>query len=107
MTEDEAREKLIEACEAGRVEFRDGKAIERMDIRNPKPDFTVTDAKVSQFEKNWLVIEWGTVSAGFGELTLTVRDGKLYFDTESMSREFVKAVLAKLVDTTRMDIDPE
>ncbi len=105
MTEDEARERLIEACEAGRVEFKNKEAVERMDIRNPDPDFTVTEAKVGTFDKNWMVIEWGTVSAGFGELTLTIRDGKLYMDTESMSRDFVKAVLAKLVDTTPMDID--
>jgi hypothetical protein len=106
MTDEETtKAKLTEALEKGNVEFPEGKqeVLARMDAR--KPDFTVTEATVTTFDKGWFVIQWGTVSAGFGETTFMMRDGKLFCDTECMSRNFVKAVLAKLVDDTPMDID--
>lgn len=75
-----------------------------------EPDFTVTAAtlKSTGGYPAFFCIAWETKSAGFGELTFYLRGNKLIMDSEAMSREFVMAVFAKLVDqaTNIMD-DPE
>jgi hypothetical protein len=81
-------------CMAGMAETMSGRG---------KPDFTVTSAVVSHSGASdgciGFVIDWESKSAGFGQLAVSVyRDGRVKLDTECMGREFVKAVLAKLVD---------
>lgn len=44
-------------------------------------------------------VSWGAKDIGFGELTLKQHeDGRVELDTEAMSKDFVKAVFAKLVE---------
>jgi hypothetical protein len=66
-----------------------------------KPDFTVTAAHFNAAgigtDGPYAVISWETKSAGFGELTLSHKDGKLHIDTEAMSERFVIEVLQHLV----------
>jgi hypothetical protein len=46
-----------------------------------------------------MTISWGTVSAGFGMLTIMLtKDGKLVADTEGMGKTFCKGVLARLMN---------
>ncbi len=99
----EVRDKIVEALESGRVVVRDEAALERINLRNP--DLTVTEARLVSAWGPWdrneggILIEWSTVSAGFGELSIVRnKDGTVKIDSESMSRDFVKSVLAKLVD---------
>jgi hypothetical protein len=67
-----------------------------------KPDFTVTRANIGFANETTIVIAWGTVSAGFGELTLYRDDcGDWLCDSECMGQEFVRSVLARLADTIR------
>jgi hypothetical protein len=75
-------------------------------MRKAKPhDFTVTEANLSQVWQDkkvrCFVIEWGTVSAGYGTLTICQdkKTGKLTADKEAMGNDFCKAVFAKLVDS--------
>lgn len=43
-------------------------------------------------------IQWSSDSMGFGEVTFEVTDGKVSIDTEAMSKDFVKALLSRMVD---------
>lgn len=48
--------------------------------------------------KGGMVISWAT-GMGFGEITIIkAKDDSIRIDSEYMSKEFVKAVLGKLVD---------
>lgn len=60
-------------------------------------DFTVTRLTVDGFNGG-LLLRWETKSAGWGELTISCREGKVDMDTEAMGPDFVKSVLAKMVD---------
>jgi hypothetical protein len=46
-------------------------------------------------ERGVLVLQWSRKGVGFGELTLTAKDGKLYADTEHMGDAFVLDILAQ------------
>jgi hypothetical protein len=72
--------------------------LERTLNRKGPPDYTVTEVGLD-CGKNYFIVTWGTVSAGFGELTFYKKDGKIKVDTEAMGNRFCKEVLAKLVDT--------
>lgn len=67
-----------------------------------EPDFTVTHVELTEcwFREysSGFLIKWGTKSAGFGEMTVTVKDGIFRIQNEAMSKEFLKQVFAKLVD---------
>ena len=44
-------------------------------------------------------IHWTSNSLGFGMLDIGVReDGSIWFDTEHLGKEFLKAILNKMVD---------
>jgi hypothetical protein len=68
-----------------------------------KADFTVTNVTLRYMGHESVIVAWETVSAGFGEVTLYRRGGKLRCDSEAMGPDFVKAVLAKLVDGAAFD----
>lgn len=119
----EERQKIIDALEAGRVRWSDAgqRYFERAGVISSTPDFTVVDATVTSFWGPWektdedgtvrgnkggMEISWSTVSAGFGTLTICLRnDGKLWADTEGMGKKFCKEVLAKLIDS--LEDEPE
>lgn len=63
-----------------------------------KPDFTVTAATLRDAWDGGFIIAWETVSAGFGELTVSRSKGKVVLDSERMGKEFCKAVFAKFVE---------
>lgn len=103
------RQKIIELLKAGKVKWSD-QAQRYFDrggvIGGNNADFTIVEAEVDSFwgpyESNngGMDIHWSTVSAGFGRLTIHItKDGKLKAETEGMSKEFCKAVFAKLVDS--------
>jgi hypothetical protein len=73
-------------------------------------DLTVTSSAVNYMGPGAaagtqvLVLTWETVSGGFGELTIYLNDaGEVEIDSERMSKEFVKSVLAKWVDQIAED----
>ena len=82
----------------------------RAAVISTKPDFTVVKATVESFwgknERNdgGMVVSWQTVSAGFGELTVYMKDGQLRAETECMSKQFCKEVLNKLFDNCNTDV---
>lgn len=45
-----------------------------------------------------IIINWSVKGVGFGEYAFFQRDGKIYCDNETMSREAVKKVLCMMVD---------
>lgn len=72
-------------------------------MRGGKPDFTVTRVRTDRCEKNYLVLQWETVSAGFGELVFKkIDDCLVCIDNEAMSKRFIKDVFNKLVDDMEM-----
>lgn len=89
----------------GKVELANPEAADRMVRANAERrprDYTVTEATLrAAWEHDGgkgIAVDWGTVSAGFGEIVLHVnKDGKLTLDTETMGREFALAVFKKLV----------
>ncbi len=64
-----------------------------------KPDFTVMDVELTEDYREGLIdIAWVTKSAGFGHLSFGNKDGKIICSDERMGKEFVLAVLEKLVE---------
>lgn len=94
----EVREKIREAAAAGRINLgeREGEALSRI---STSPDFTVTE---SWIRGGALCVAWSTVSAGFGEINIFVKDDKLMIENEGMSKDFIKQVLCKLVDSAEL-----
>jgi len=104
-------EKVRRLAREGKVELANPEAAERMmAARRAKVprDYTVTEAAIQAAWEHdggkGIIVTWGTVSAGFGELTLHIDgDGKLTLDTETMGREFAQAVFKKLLDDAETD----
>lgn len=66
-----------------------------------EPDFMVTRVWLTEDYREGLIdIGWSTKSAGFGHLSFNNNDGKIHCSSETMSRNFVKEVLNKLVDAS-------
>jgi hypothetical protein len=118
---EEARQKLLKALEAGRVEWaeRGKRYFERAGVikGGTEADWTIVEV-TANFWGSWekpvgvvtgetmgnkggMTVGWSTVSAGFGELTIYIDkdDGKLKADTEGMGKDFCKKVLCALVDS--------
>ena len=95
----------------GKVDLANPEAAERMMAarRAGTPrDKTVTEVGIRAVWENdggkGFIVTWGTVSAGFGELTLHVdKEGKVSLDTETMGREFAQAVFQKLLADAETD----
>lgn len=70
--------------------------------RNGKPDFTVIETKLEGAGMDptghYFCISWGTKSAGFGELTFYTEGGKLWVDSEGMSKKFQLEVLKHFIE---------
>lgn len=54
-----------------------------------------------------MILRWGMPEFGFGELTIYRKDGVLRCDSEYLDRDFVRAVLAKVADTIKIDCEEE
>lgn len=71
-------------------------------VISDNPDFTITSVKLTgatELEDGLAFdLAWTTKSAGFGHTSFFTKRGKLYCDNETMSKDFVKAVMCKLVD---------
>lgn len=105
----EEREKLLEAAKKG-IKCSD-LANKCFPISADKPDFTITDVELLE---SWttkssinggscgLIIQWGTVSAGFGTVTLVIKDKGIECDDENMGKDFVKEVFNKLIDKAKI-----
>lgn len=51
-------------------------------------------------------IAWQTKGAGFGETSVLFKDGELHCDNECMSRDFIRRVFDKLVDSMTLKDQP-
>lgn len=69
----------------------------------PNPSQPIDKTIVGVVFHGAFMVEWQTKNAGFGQLTFASAGGVVRCDSERMSREFVLSVLAKLVETARMD----
>lgn len=47
-------------------------------------------------------IEWSDSLLGFGQLNLYVKEGQLFIDNELMSKQFIKSVFSKLIDSAQL-----
>ena len=100
------RTKIAKLIKAGRVKSRYPISINLKD-----PDWTVTVVRLENAWGKWrkirdgkkigndggFCLSWGTVSAGFGELTFYLLGNKLYCDSECLGKEFVRKVLDKFM----------
>ncbi len=80
--------------------------------------FTDNKAYMKKMRKTWgtalkkrgfqpIIIQWSVKGVGFGEYAFFQRDGKIYCDNETMSRESVKKVLCLMVDQAVFPEDPK
>ncbi len=60
-----------------------------------------TDYKEGDIDLQWVA------NNGFGHLAFILKDGIIHCNNEYMSRDFVKAVLNKLVDVSIMESETE
>ncbi len=107
------KEKIKKAIELGNIIFskKAKKAIESLDLNNL--NYTLINAKLDSAWGPWkkinksgkevgndggIDIHWTTISAGNGRITLYIKDGKLYCESQDMNKEFIKTVLMKLID---------
>ena len=96
--------KIRQLAKEGKVEFAGD--VTKIKLRDP--DFTITNVKLHCAGKNRhsdgsFLVQWETVSAGFGTTTFYIKKGKVHCDNETMSRNFLKTVLNKLVDDAILD----
>lgn len=93
---EEDRKTIARLAREGKVKFDSELVI------SDNPDFAVTSVKLIgaiELEDGFAFdLAWTTKSAGFGHTTFYNKKGKLYCDNETMSKDFVKAVMCKLVD---------
>jgi len=54
-----------------------------------------------------LIMAWAKPGVGFGEIVFYYKDNELHCENETMSREFVKERLCKMVDDSKFDFDEE
>jgi hypothetical protein len=97
------KKKIVKLCKQKKVEVYDPKAFAGLlkTLKNPK-NISWNLTNVGFFPEDF-VVTWGTESAGFGNITFYKKKGKIHCESEAMSKEFVKEVLAKLVDTAIFD----
>ncbi len=96
------KKQIVKACKGGNVIAADPAALKRfVNTVNmgEEPDWTIVSIDIFPH----VVITWGTKSAGFGNITFYKKGKKLHCDSETLPKDFVKAVLLKLVDTAIFD----
>lgn len=104
---EEERQKIVSLLKQGKIKLHPtAQDAFARGISRDNHDWTVVSAEVDSFwgpyESNngGMDIAWATKSAGFGRLVMTIsKDGRFVAETEGMSKEFCKEVLAKLVDS--------
>lgn len=93
---EEDRKTIARLAREGKVKFDSELVI------SDNPDFTIKSVKLigaNELEDGLAFdLAWTTESAGFGHTTFYNKKGKLYCDNETMSKDFVKAVMCKFVD---------
>jgi hypothetical protein len=68
-----------------------------------KQQYKITDAGIKYIGHSRatncdvIIIYWSATGIGFGELVIYQKGAKLYCDSEHMSREFVDAVMKRLL----------
>lgn len=55
---------------------------------------------------NGFRLDWQAKGFGFGIILFTVQDDKVILDSECMSKEFVKKVLDKFLESCKIPWDP-
>jgi hypothetical protein len=104
MDEAEHQKALVKkAIEAGNVGFSNEALASVNSIDWKSPDFTVTDVVLTHISATGLGFDWQTKSAGFGHLSFYLKNDGWHMETEHMDDDFVKAVLAKWVETVKRD----
>lgn len=79
--------------------------------KTPDPTYIIDSVELPEDYREGLIdISWGSPGPlGFGHISFDKRDGKIHCSSETMSREFVRQVLDKLVDMAifeSYDFDP-
>ena len=110
------KEKVKKAVLKGNVtaSARAQKALATMDFNDPNPDFTITEIDLNcwgpfklygvQINYGGFDITYETKSAGRGRVTIyNANDGKLRCERQGMSQQFIKDLLARLVDELILD----
>ena len=73
-----------------------------MDVSNSTPQIplfgNLRDHVAVSPIQDGLVFEWSRNAIGFGQLTLTCKDGKLIVDNECMSPEFCADVVKQAIE---------
>ena len=116
LASEEDRQKIVKALKAGRIKLsaHGQEYFDRAGVikGGNDADWAIVDVKV-HFWGKWhkekdgetfgndggMEICWQTVSAGFGSLTIFIKDGKLQAETEGMSKEFCNTVFAKVIES--------
>lgn len=61
--------------------------------------YNITSIEITKdYKEGDIDLQWSCEGIGFGHLAFYTKDGKIYSNNEYMSKEFIKAVLNKMVD---------
>ena len=108
-------DKIKKLAKLGKVVVRkkDAEAFSNIDLS--ELDHTVTGAEIEQVWGRWrrgkngndggFDVAWQTKSAGFGHATFYLKKGKLHCSNECMGREFLKAIMCRLVEEAILEDD--
>ncbi len=66
-------------------------------IDDPKFTYVEVEPVRSKYQPG-IIFNWGCENIGFGQVTLTTKEGKLVFDDECMDKEFVKKMFNFFID---------
>jgi hypothetical protein len=119
-TKEEARKRIVDAIEAGRVEYAHPRAaemlqtphldgdekgeLEYLDAAIVKPfHCDADDARAPWQHEGGVQFQWGIKGFGFGEASIVFRNGRWIADTERLGRKFLQKLVERWVKQMAID----
>lgn len=85
----------------------DNSAVDSAEKSNKKTTVNLDYAGTTDQGRMMVVLTFAEEGFGFGEITFSKSDGKLYCNSECMSKETVKRMLAAFVDSAVFEHEPK
>ena len=64
--------------------------------------YNFTSIRPYFLDEESIVFDWMETDIGYGSIEIQIENGEFVIDSENMSKEFIKAVLNKLIDDAQL-----